>query len=97
MSVDTPAASTSTSRNGGPTRRFDTLVVGAGFAGIGAAIKLEEAGFDDFAVLEKSDNVGGTLSISIFTRCRLGRNRRLVLPVTLRPTPPRYLALPRRA
>jgi cation diffusion facilitator CzcD-associated flavoprotein CzcO len=39
---------------------FDVLVVGAGFAGVGAAIKLEENGFDDFAVLEKSDRLGGT-------------------------------------
>src|SRR5205807_5518814 len=29
--------------------------------------------------------------------CRLGRNTRRLMPVTLRPTPPRYLALPRRA
>src|SRR5438309_5181549 len=35
-------------------------------------------------------------SISTLTRWRLGLNLRLVTPVTLRPTPPRYLALPRR-
>src|SRR5581483_3163698 len=34
--------------------------------------------------------------ISTFTRWRFGLNRRLVMPVTFRPTPPRYLALPRR-
>src|SRR5262245_52790526 len=33
--------------------------------------------------------------ISTLTRCRFGRNRRLVVPVILRPTPPRYFALPR--
>src|SRR3954453_6624835 len=70
MSVATPAASTSTSRNGGgPARHHDTVVVGAGFAGIGAAIKLEEAGFDDFAVLEKSDNVGGTWRDNTYPGC----------------------------
>jgi hypothetical protein len=31
------------------------------------------------------------------TFCMLGLNFLLVLPVTLRPTPPKYLALPRRA
>jgi cyclohexanone monooxygenase len=36
------------------------LVVGAGFAGLGAAIKLEEAGQSDFLVLDKGDTVGGT-------------------------------------
>jgi cation diffusion facilitator CzcD-associated flavoprotein CzcO len=48
---------------------FDTIVVGAGFAGIGAAIKLEQAGFGDFAVLEKSDNVGGTWRDNTYPGC----------------------------
>ena len=37
-----------------------TLVVGAGFGGLGAAIKLAENGFSDFLVLEKGATVGGT-------------------------------------
>ncbi len=36
------------------------LMVGAGFAGLGMAIRLSQAGFDDFVVLEKSGGVGGT-------------------------------------
>ncbi len=36
------------------------LVIGAGFSGLGAAIKLSEAGEHDFVVLEKGDDVGGT-------------------------------------
>ncbi len=48
---------------------FDVLVVGAGFAGIGAAIKLEENGFDDFAVLEKSDRLGGTWRDNTYPGC----------------------------
>ncbi len=40
--------------------RVRTLVVGAGFAGLGAAIKLDEHGFSDFVVLERGDTVGGT-------------------------------------
>jgi cation diffusion facilitator CzcD-associated flavoprotein CzcO len=35
-------------------------VIGAGMAGILSAIKLREAGFDDFTVYEKADRVGGT-------------------------------------
>ena len=42
------------------THIYDTLIVGAGFTGIGAAIKLAEAGVDDFVILERSDRVGGT-------------------------------------
>ena len=69
MSTDTPTAPTN-SRNGAAAgRHFDTLVIGAGFAGIGAAIKLEEAGFHDFAVLEKSDNVGGTWRDNTYPGC----------------------------
>jgi len=36
------------------------IVVGAGMSGILTAIKLQEAGFEDFAVYEKGDRVGGT-------------------------------------
>lgn len=38
----------------------DTLVIGAGFAGLGAAVKLREAGVEDVVVLERADRVGGT-------------------------------------
>lgn len=37
-----------------------TLVIGAGFGGLGTAIKLDEAGFSDFLVLDKGSEVGGT-------------------------------------
>ena len=37
-----------------------TLIVGAGFSGIGAGIKLDEAGFDDYLIVEAGDDVGGT-------------------------------------
>src|SRR3954466_16325901 len=36
----------------------EVIVVGAGFSGIGAAIKLDRAGFGDLAVLEDGDGVG---------------------------------------
>src|SRR5204862_3745515 len=38
----------------------DHLIVGAGFAGICAAIKLAEDGETDYVVIEKADDVGGT-------------------------------------
>ncbi len=37
----------------------EVVVIGAGFSGIGAAIKLDQAGFRDFVVLEAGDGVGG--------------------------------------
>jgi cation diffusion facilitator CzcD-associated flavoprotein CzcO len=36
------------------------LIVGAGFSGLGMAIKLDEAGVSDFLVVEKGPDVGGT-------------------------------------
>ncbi len=36
------------------------VIVGAGFGGIGMAIALKRAGFDDFVILEKSEDLGGT-------------------------------------
>ncbi len=41
-------------------RHVDHLVVGAGFAGLCAAIKLAEDGENDFLVVEKGHDVGGT-------------------------------------
>jgi cation diffusion facilitator CzcD-associated flavoprotein CzcO len=38
----------------------DTLIVGAGFSGLGAAIKLRQSGVDDIVIVERSDRVGGT-------------------------------------
>ncbi len=38
----------------------DHLVIGAGFAGIGAAIKFDEAGERNYLVVDKDDEVGGT-------------------------------------
>ena len=36
------------------------FVLGAGFAGLGTAVKLQEAGEPDFLVVDKGDSVGGT-------------------------------------
>jgi cyclohexanone monooxygenase len=41
-------------------QQVDHLIVGAGFAGLCAAIKLEEDGERDFLVVEKAAEVGGT-------------------------------------
>jgi cation diffusion facilitator CzcD-associated flavoprotein CzcO len=43
-----------------PTPEFDVLVIGCGFAGIGAGIALKQQGFHHFAILEKADDLGGT-------------------------------------
>ncbi|MGH0032669.1 MAG: flavin-containing monooxygenase [Myxococcota bacterium] len=39
---------------------FHVAILGAGFGGIGAAIRLKQAGIEDFTVFERADEVGGT-------------------------------------
>ncbi|TEA03741.1 flavin-containing monooxygenase [Mycobacteroides salmoniphilum] len=39
---------------------YTTLIIGAGFSGLGAAHKLIEAGIDNIVMLERSDRLGGT-------------------------------------
>lgn len=43
-----------------PNKTYDTLIVGAGFGGLGTAIKMKEAGLSNFVVLERAADVGGT-------------------------------------
>ncbi len=38
----------------------EVAIIGSGFAGLGMAIRLQEAGIEDFVVLERGDDVGGT-------------------------------------
>lgn len=38
----------------------DIVIIGCGFAGIGMAIALKKAGFEDFIILERAGDVGGT-------------------------------------
>lgn len=41
-------------------RVHDTLIVGAGFTGLGTAIKLRQAGIEDIVIAERGSTVGGT-------------------------------------
>jgi cyclohexanone monooxygenase len=39
---------------------FHTIIVGAGFSGIGTAIQLDKAGLGDYQIIEAGDEAGGT-------------------------------------
>lgn len=41
-------------------QNFRVVIIGAGMAGVLAAIKLQEAGYNNIAIYEKADRVGGT-------------------------------------
>ena len=45
------------------------VIVGTGFAGLGMAIRLKRAGIDDFVVLERSAEVGGTWRDNTYPGC----------------------------
>ncbi|MET9023241.1 NAD(P)/FAD-dependent oxidoreductase [Actinopolymorpha sp. NPDC004070] len=47
----------------------EIVVVGAGFGGIGMAIRLKKAGLDSFVVLEKDDDLGGTWRANAYPGC----------------------------
>ncbi|MEV5753842.1 NAD(P)/FAD-dependent oxidoreductase [Actinoallomurus sp. NPDC052308] len=44
-------------------------IIGSGFGGLGMAIQLKRAGFHDFVVLEKSDDLGGTWRDNQYPGC----------------------------
>jgi cation diffusion facilitator CzcD-associated flavoprotein CzcO len=46
------------------------VVIGAGFAGLGTAIRLKQAGIHDFVVLERGDDVGGTWRDNSYPGCQ---------------------------
>ena len=45
------------------------IVIGSGFAGIAMGIKLKQAGIDDFVILEKDDDLGGTWRDNTYPGC----------------------------
>lgn len=49
--------------------QVDIAIVGSGFSGLCMAIKLREAGFEDFVVLERGGKVGGTWWFNTYPGC----------------------------
>ncbi|MGI8512749.1 MAG: flavin-containing monooxygenase [Solirubrobacteraceae bacterium] len=48
----------------------DIAVIGAGFSGLGTAIRLKQEGHTDFVVLERGENVGGTWWFNTYPGCQ---------------------------
>ncbi|HWT47438.1 MAG TPA: NAD(P)-binding protein, partial [Mycobacterium sp.] len=46
------------------TECFEAVVVGAGFGGIGAAIQLKRLGYDNFVILDREADLGGTWHVN---------------------------------
>jgi cation diffusion facilitator CzcD-associated flavoprotein CzcO len=56
-------------RNDAEPEQVEIAIVGAGFGGIGLAVKLREAGFDDFVILERASGLGGTWRDNTYPGC----------------------------
>jgi len=54
---------------GKPVEAKQVLIIGSGFAGLGMAIKLREAGIEDFQILERGSDVGGTWRDNHYPGC----------------------------
>jgi cation diffusion facilitator CzcD-associated flavoprotein CzcO len=52
-------------RDGSPA----IVIIGAGFSGLGMAIRLKRAGFHDFVILEKAEELGGTWHHNTYPGC----------------------------
>jgi cation diffusion facilitator CzcD-associated flavoprotein CzcO len=50
--------------------RHDLVIVGAGFSGLGMAIRLEQEGKRDYVVLERDEDVGGAWWANTYPGCR---------------------------
>ena len=48
---------------------YDVLAIGAGIAGIGLGIRLKEANIDNFVILEKANDLGGTWRDNTYPGC----------------------------
>ncbi len=55
---------------GRPPSHVDVAIIGAGFSGLGMAVKLKRAGREDFVVLERAGEVGGTWQANTYPGCQ---------------------------
>jgi cation diffusion facilitator CzcD-associated flavoprotein CzcO len=61
---------TTASPSGRPAEEVGFLIIGAGFSGLGAAIKLTQAGHTDLVIVERAEDVGGTWRDNTYPGCR---------------------------
>jgi len=47
-------------------QHFETVIIGTGFSGLLAAIRLQKKGFNDFVLLERSPELGGTWQVNSY-------------------------------
>ena len=55
---------------GGAVPHVRIAIVGTGFAGLGLAIRLRQEGIEDFVLIERADDVGGTWQANTYPGCQ---------------------------
>ena len=70
ISADSQAATSGQQAGASRSAEVKFAIIGAGFAGLGAAIKLLQAGHRDLVALERADEVGGTWRDNTYPGCR---------------------------
>jgi cation diffusion facilitator CzcD-associated flavoprotein CzcO len=48
------------------SHHFETLIIGSGFSGLLAALRLKKLGFNDFVLLERNPELGGTWQVNSY-------------------------------
>lgn len=64
-----PAPSDTPAPSGEPIAHLAVAIVGNGFSGLGTAIRLRQAGEDNFLIFERHDDVGGTWRDNSYPGC----------------------------
>ena len=88
--LHTPLLSEATLIKSEAMKEVRVAIVGAGFGGLGAAIRLREAGIDDVVVLERREDVGGTWWDNTYPGCACDVPAHLLLVLVC--TEPRVVA-----
>lgn len=68
MPISSP--DTAAGGNGAGPAHVRFAIVGAGFGGIGMAIKLRETGIEDFLIVDRDSDIGGTWSANRYPGCQ---------------------------
>jgi cation diffusion facilitator CzcD-associated flavoprotein CzcO len=69
MTMSSTEIETQDTDAGGETLEVGIAIVGSGFSGLGMAIRLKQEGNDDFVVLERDSEVGGTWWANTYPGC----------------------------
>lgn len=70
LSDDLPTTlSGESSKEKGPLGHIRVAILGAGFAGLGMAIRLKQGGHNDFMVIERAPDIGGTWRDNTYPGC----------------------------